>query len=238
MRHCHAKLPKRKYLMRPTSRETNELIELRTRPCQVARTREGKRAVKETFREQLSIHVSIQLKRDWGAHVSAQIEDIKHHSEKGNSKGLWGDGHSISGKSRSYRNQQPSAGSSSALKALWFAAMSKSVSATALESSRGAMADIGPASNRKNEPLPTDEELLICLKALRGSKACGLDGVPVEIWRQADSARASLFTLIRKIIREEIVPDDMPLGELVTIFKNKASSDNPRNFRPICLLSH
>ena len=101
-----------------------------------------------------------------------------------------------------------------------------------------AMADIGPASNRTNEPLPTDEELLICLKALRGSKACGLDGVPVEIWRQADSARASLFTLIRKIIREEIVPDDMPLGELVMIFKNKGSSDDPRSFRPISLLNH
>ena len=129
-----------------------------------------------------------QLKRDWEAHVSAQIEDIKHHSEKGNSKELWRGIHSISGKSRSYSNQQPSADSASALRALWFAAMSKSVSATALESSREAMADIGPASNRKNERLPTDEELLICLKALRGSKACGPDDVPVEVW-QADRLR-------------------------------------------------
>ena len=170
--------------------------------------------------------------------MSAQIEDIKHHSEKGNSKELWRGIHSISGKSRSYSNQQPSADSASALKAIWFAAMSKSVSATELESSREAMADIGPASNRKNERLPTDEELLICLKALRGSKACGPDDVPAEIWQQTDSARAFLFTLIRKIIREEIVPDDMPLGELVMIFKNKGSSDDPRSFRPIALLNH
>ena len=228
------KLPKRKYLTRPISAEANELIELRTRQCQAARTQKGKRAVKETFRKQLSV----QLKRDWEAHVSAQIEDIKHHSEKGNSKELWRGIHSISGKSRSYSNQQPSADSASALKAIWFAAMSKSVSATELESSREAMADIGPASNRKNERLPTDEELLICLKALRGSKACGPDDVPVEVWRQTDSARAALFTLIRKIIREEIVPDEMPLGELVMIFKNKGSSDDVTKYRPIALLSH
>ena len=171
------KLPKRKYLTRPISAEANELVELRARQCQAARTQKGKRAVKETFRKQLSN----QLKRDWEAHVSAQIKDIKHHSEKGNSKELWRGTHSISGKSRSYSNQQPSVDLASALRELWFAAMSKSVSATALESSRDAMAGIGPASNRKNEPLPTDEEPLFFLKALRGSKACGLDGVPVEV---------------------------------------------------------
>ena len=63
--------------------------------------------------------------------------------------------------------------------------------------------------------------------------------MPVEVWHHADSARASLFTLIRKIIpEEEIVPDDMPLGELVMIFKNKGSSDEPSSFRPIALLNH
>ena len=126
----------------------------------------------------------------------------------------------------------------SALRALWFAAMSKSVSATALESSRDATADIGTASNRKSEPLSTDEELLICLMALRGIKACGPDGVPVEVRHHADSARASVFTLIRKIVREEMVPDVMPLGELVMIFKNKVSSDDVSKFLPIALLNH
>ena len=60
--------------------------------------------------------------------------------------------------------------------------------------------------------------------------------MPVEVWHHADSARASLFTLIRKIIREEIIPDDMPLGELVMIFKNKGSSDDASMFWPIALL--
>ena len=42
-----------------------------------------------------------------------------------------------------------------------------------------------------------------------------------------------IHTLIRKIIQEEIVPDVVPLGELVMIFKNRGSSDDPSKFRPV-----
>ena len=48
------KLPKRKFRTRTISAEANELIELRARQCQAARMHKGKRAVKETFRKQLS----------------------------------------------------------------------------------------------------------------------------------------------------------------------------------------
>ena len=228
------KKPKRKYLTRPVSAEANDLIEERARQCQAAKSGKGKRAVKETFRRRLAA----QLKYDWEAHVQAQVEEVKRHAETGNSKDLWRAIHSISGRSRSYSNQQPSADSASALRAIWFAAMSKSVSATGLESNRCAKADIGPASNRKDEPLPTDDELEICLRALRGSKAAGPDDVPIEIWRASGHAKAALFDIIRRVVREEVLPDDMPLGELCMIFKNKGSCDDTKNFRHICLLNH
>ena len=40
---------------------------------------------------------------------------------------------------------------------------------------------------------PTEEEMRLCLKALKRAKAVGPDGIPVEVFQQSKKARADLF---------------------------------------------
>ena len=214
----------RKHRSRKISEEAEELIEERARLCQSVKSLKGKRRIKEAYRRKLSK----QLKQDWEKHVKRQIEEIKRHHEAGNSKQFWEATHAISGRSRSYSNIQPSSDSASELKNFWLSSMQEKFKATDRELKRSAMQDIGPATTRESDG-PTNADLEICLKALRDSKACGPDGIPAEVWRSSDHAKAHLFTAIKRFVREEILPSEMPLGEFVMIFKQKGlSSDASR----------
>ena len=105
------------------------------------------------------------------------------------------------------------------------------------ESGRRSAPDLTPASSREGD-VPSDAELDLCLKALAKAKATGPDKIPVEAYRASEEARGDLFKLIRQIWREEDVPKDMVLAELITIFKNKGSSDDMTKYRCIGLLTH
>ena len=82
---------------------------------------------------------------------------------------------------------------------------------------------------------PTDQDLDICLQALRKAKACGSDGVPAEAYKKSSKARALLFELIKKVWREEDIPEAMVEGIFVMLFKNKGSASDYSKYRAICL---
>ena len=109
--------------------------------------------------------------------------------------------------------------------------------ATERETERGTMPDLGPASARSAD-IPSDIDLQKCLKAMKHSKAPGLDQVPIEAYQASEVARCRLFALVKRIWLEEDVPEDMVLGVFVTLYKNKGSVDDMSQYRFICLLSH
>ena len=77
----------------------------------------------------------------------------------------------------------------------------------------------------------------MCLKALRAQKAVGHDGLPIEAFRASSEAKADLFALTRLMWAEEVVPDDLVLCELISIYK-KGDPDAMGNYRMIGLLTH
>ena len=105
------------------------------------------------------------------------------------------------------------------------------------EEMRVEMPDIGSAHSRRGD-LPSTEELEACLQALSNSKAAGWDGVYAEVYKVSAAARESMFEVIIDCVRDEMVPSSMVMGEFVTIYKNKGSSEDMSSYRFICLLTH
>jgi hypothetical protein len=85
--------------------------------------------------------------------------------------------------------------------------------------------------------VPTDEDLEFCLVALANRKATGWDKVPIEAYRASDQAKNDLFALIRRIWREEDVPEELVICELLVLYK-KGSSDDFANYRCLGMLTH
>ena len=69
-------------------------------------------------------------------------------------------------------------------------------------------------------------------------KACGPDGIPVEVYKLSDPCREMLEQLVRKIWLSEEVPEEFGKAIFTMIFKNKGSSNDPTRYRCIGLLGH
>ena len=150
----------------------------------------------------------------------------------------------LSGRKKSSSGKQPTKdqrGNSVALPgelaAAWAEFCEAKFAGTARERSRQAAPTLSPASTRASD-VPSEEELNLCLAALAKRRATGWDGIPVEAYRASPAAKADLFTLIRRMWREEAIPEDLATCELVTILKNKGSPDDFTKYRCIGLLTH
>jgi len=86
------------------------------------------------------------------------------------------------------------------------------------------------------------EELFIILKKLKNAKAPGPDGIPLEFykWLRTDTNDCRIVAqlvcdLINQCMREEKLPDELELAQVVTLYK-KGNVEDPGNYRPISLL--
>jgi hypothetical protein len=100
---------------------------------------------------------------------------------------------------------------------------------------KGEMRSLRPGDLRDE---PTDKDLDFCLEALKRSKACGADGIPVEVYQLSPNARKMLYDIVKRIWREENVPDGMVEARFVMLYKNKGSSEDVTKYRALCLLNH
>jgi hypothetical protein len=67
-----------------------------------------------------------------------------------------------------------------------------------------------------------ESEVKDALKRIKGGKAMGPDGIPIEVWRTlGDVAIVWLTKLFNIIIRSNKMPDEWRRSILVPIFKNK-----------------
>ena len=74
---------------------------------------------------------------------------------------------------------------------------------------------------------------------MKGGKAMGLDGIPIEVWRcLGDIAIVWLTKLFNHIFRSNKMPDEWRRSILVPIYKNKGDIQSCNNYRGIKLMSH
>src|SRR5664279_842920 len=74
---------------------------------------------------------------------------------------------------------------------------------------------------------------------MKGGKAIGRDGIPIEVWRGlADIAIVLLTKLFNLIFWSNKMPKEWRWSILVPIFKNKGDVQSCTNYRGIKLMSH
>jgi hypothetical protein len=82
-----------------------------------------------------------------------------------------------------------------------------------------------------------ESEVKEALKSMKGDKAMGPDGIPIEVWKcPGDIAIVWLTNLFNHIFRSNKMPDEW--STLVPIFKNKGDIQSCTNYRGIKLMSH
>jgi hypothetical protein len=93
-------------------------------------------------------------------------------------------------------------------------------------------------AHERREDIPSDDDLFLCLKALKKRKAAGKDEVPIEVFQKAEGAREDLFQLVRLCWGREVIPESLAEGCFIALYKNKGSSNDFTKYRFICLLNH
>lgn len=84
-----------------------------------------------------------------------------------------------------------------------------------------------------------ESEVREALKRMKGGKAMGPDGIPIEVWRGlGDIAIVWLTKLFNLIFRSNKMPEEWRRSILVPIFKNKGDVQSCTNYRGIKLMSH
>jgi hypothetical protein len=84
-----------------------------------------------------------------------------------------------------------------------------------------------------------ESEVKDVLKRMKGGKAMGPDGIPIEMWRTLeDVAIVWLTKLFNLIFRSNKMSDEWMRSILVPILKNKRDVQSCTNYRGIKLMSH
>jgi hypothetical protein len=84
-----------------------------------------------------------------------------------------------------------------------------------------------------------ESEVKDALKRMKGGKAMGPDGIPIEVWRNlGDVVIVWLTKLFNFIFRLNKMPDEWRRSILIPIFKNKGDVQSYTNYQGIKLMSH
>lgn len=83
------------------------------------------------------------------------------------------------------------------------------------------------------------EDVVAAIKGMENNKAVGPEGVHVEMLRSNTRQTDRLLTEFwRTIGKTRIVPVSWLQGTVVPLYKRKGDQDNPKNSRPLTILSH
>lgn len=82
------------------------------------------------------------------------------------------------------------------------------------------------------------EEIKKCINKLKSGKACGLDNVFNEYIKATSDLLMPFYHKLFNIVFETgLIPESWLIGSIVPIFKNKGDKNDPKNYRPITILS-
>ena len=93
----------------------------------------------------------------------------------------------------------------------------------------------------ENEELNLDftiEEILTVIKTLKNNKACGLDFIRNEFFKQAPHQLLEFIkNFFNLLLQSQTIPEEWCEGLIQPLYKNKGSHDDTNNYRGITLLS-
>lgn len=108
----------------------------------------------------------------------------------------------------------------------------------------GGLESVRGASGRSPNDLSScrrisSEEVKEVVRKMKNGRACGPDGIPLEVWRcLGDKGMEWLTSLFNVILRTAVMPGDWRLSTLIPVYKNKGDIQDCGNYRGIKLLSH
>ena len=84
----------------------------------------------------------------------------------------------------------------------------------------------------------TEDEIMKCVKSLKRNKSTGDDAIANEYIMTTIDVMMPLYTaLFNTIFDTGVVPSCWLVGNIVPIYKNKGDTNDPKNYRPITILS-
>eukprot|EP01050_Picozoa_sp_SAG11_P030122 SAG11_NODE_8779_length_977_cov_1.796128_1_plen_271_part_00 len=220
------------------SEETLDLLDQRAKAMQAGAKQ------KEDWperRKQMQQKIRKSCLEDWRTHINKIADDMMEADAAEDLGRMAECVRKLGGGGRGFCTTQPQPSLGAEERAeLWAEFGENKFRKTERELEREAIQELGPAASREEDAncRLTDEELNFCAKALKKSKACGMDGIPAETFKEDGPLRKGLYNLIRRIWEEEEVPEDLVCGLFVMIYKGKGSSDDLTKYRCICLLNH
>ena len=168
--------------------------------------------------------INHSCRRDYRDYVEGVVQEIEKADESGNARAVWQGVYRLGGGKKRGPARQPTIDergeeirSSMDLAEAWRAYAERKFACTQAELERPSVRDLGSPDLRRGEP-PTDEELDSCLRALKNSKACGPDGIPVEAYKASPNAKRDLFAFVKWCWEEEVVPEELPKGTFITMW--------------------
>ena len=120
--------------------------------------------------------------------------------------------------------------------AAWEAFLRKKFAATGRELNQRPKMSPLPEADKEN--IMTREEIKKGISKMKNRKACGLDGIPSEVYKYVPECEELLVELIQRIWRDEEVPEQLAKAVFVMLYKNKGSANDPTKYRCIGLLCH
>lgn len=92
--------------------------------------------------------------------------------------------------------------------------------------------------NQNQLPEITDNLVSDCILKLKNNKAPGEFGIASEHLKLAASDAAPIIrTIITKILTNEIIPEQLKVGIITPVYKNKGNPKEPDNYRRITVTS-
>ena len=98
--------------------------------------------------------------------------------------------------------------------------------------------DIPDYSNEKLNSQITKEEILKCINNLKNDKACADDEIINEYIKSTAHQLINVYVNLFNIIFDTgVIPESWLVGIIKPIYKNKGNTKDPKNYRPITILS-
>ncbi|XP_063436376.1 uncharacterized protein LOC134717812 [Mytilus trossulus] len=88
-----------------------------------------------------------------------------------------------------------------------------------------------------NGPI-TKNEIMNCIKKLKSNKACGDDMIINDYIKSFSDFLIDVYVeLFNLVFRTGIIPESWVIGTIKTFYKNKGNKFDPKNYRPITIVS-
>jgi exonuclease III len=221
------------------SEETQKLFDQRERGLQSAPTGSDEwKAAKRLFRNRIA-HACRKDRRVW---IEGIATEMQSSADRGDSRAVYEGVRRLSGKGRGPQKQPTVDGGGKDLRTAeqlagaWADFAEKKFACTEAEDVRAW--GFLPDAQERVEDVPSDPDLMLCVKALAKRKATGSDEAPIEVYQRSKGAREDLFQLVRLCWGREVMPESLAEGVFIALYKGKGSSQDFTKYRFICLLNH